>query len=230
MDKANFKDKLKTYWKTTKLFLGILFALFILIELGVLIGSCMQYVSDKKKLAEYPYEIMRQEALLSYQEHKSKLVKIVDNYIDSVAPTSSLNGYAIVVNCEKYDLDIKFVLAQGQIESKFGTCGMASKTNSVFNVGAYDNKTYEEINGKYKYKHPDYSIEPYMQLLYREYITATKTELDLMAKYVTKDGQRYASNQDYEKQLFALYQKIDSTTNITELQGEMRRYKIISGQ
>lgn len=230
MDTTNFKDKIKKYWQVTKLFFGILFALSILIGIGMLIGSYMQYVSDKKKLAEYPYEIMRQEALLSYQEHKSKLVRIVDNYIDSVAPTSSLTGYAIVTNCEKYDLDIKFVLAQGQIESKFGTCGMASKTNSVFNVGAYDNKTYEEINGKYKYKHPDYSIEPYMQLLYREYITATKTELDLMAKYVTKNGQRYASNQDYEKQLLALYQAIDNTTNITELQGEMRRYKIIIGQ
>lgn len=230
MDKANFKDKIKAYWQTTKLFLGILFGLSILIGIGILIGSYMQYSADKKKLAEYPYEIMRQEALLSYQEYKSKLVKVVDNYIDSVAPTSSLTGYAIVANCEKYDLDIKFVLAQGQIESKFGTCGMASKTNSVFNVGAYDNKTYEEINGKYKYKHPDYSIEPYMQLLYKEYITATKTELDLMAKYVTKNGQRYASNQDYEKQLLALFQRIDSNTNITELQGEMRRYKIISGQ
>ena len=230
MDKNTFKEKAKRFFEIFKNFLvGMLILMFVL-GIGILIGTYRQHLSEQKKLAEYPYEIMRQEALLSYQEYKSKLVKVVDHYIDSVAPTSSLNGYAIVANCEKYDLDIKFVLAQGQIESKFGTCGMASKTNSVFNVGAYDNLTYEEINGRYKYKHPDYSIEPYMQLLYKEYITATKTELDLMAKYVTKNGQRYASNQDYEKQLLALYQRIDNNTSITELQGEMRRYKIISGQ
>ena len=94
----------------------------------------------------YPFEVMKHEAELSYNEYKSELVKVVKNYIDSVAPTSNLNGYAIVDKCEKYDLDIKFVLAQGQIESHFGTTGMAIKTNSVFNVGAYDKRMIEEIN------------------------------------------------------------------------------------
>lgn len=206
--------------------------LLILTAVGFMGAGIVLYhinKAEQEKLAKYPYEIMRQESLLAYHESKSKLVKEVKHYIDSVAPTSSLTAYAIVENCEKYDLDIKFVLAQGQIESKFGTCGMASKTNSVFNVGAYDSATYEQINGRYKYKHPDYSIEPYMQLLYTDYITATKTELDLMAKYVNKNGQRYASNTDYEHKLLNLYKKIDNSTNITELQGEMRRFKIISG-
>ena len=88
----------------------------------------------------------------------------------------------------------------------------------------------EEINGKFKYKHPDYSIEPYMQLLYKDYISGNKTELDLMAKYVNKQGQRYSSNMGYERDMLALYSKIDKTTNISVLQGEMRRYKIISGR
>lgn len=68
-----------------------------------------------------------------------------------------------------------------------------------------------------------------MKLLYQDYISGSKTELDLMGKYVNKNGQRYSSNKSYEKDLFKLYQHIDSVTNITELQGEMRRYKIISG-
>ncbi len=191
-------------------------------------------LADKKyrseqMLKQYPFEVMKHEAVLSYYEYKSLLVKEVKAYIDSVAPTSALNGYAIVDCCETYDLDIKFVLAQGQIESHFGTTGMATKTNSVFNVGAYDKTTYECINGKYKYLHPDNSIEPYMQLLYSNYITGTKTELDLMAKFVDKDGKKYSSNPNYEKALFDLYNKINKSTNITELQGEMRRYKIISG-
>lgn len=185
---------------------------------------------EEYRLVNYPFEVMKHEAELSYNQYKSELVSVVNNYIDSVAPTSSLNGYAIVDNCEKYDLDIKFVLAQGHVESHFGTTGMAVKTNSVFNVGAYDRLSVEQINGKFKYKHPDYSIEPYMKLLYKDYITGTKTELDLMAKYVNKDGQRYASNPNYERDIMNLYQKIDRETNISELQGEMRRYKIILGK
>jgi flagellum-specific peptidoglycan hydrolase FlgJ len=184
---------------------------------------------EEKSLKDYPFEVMKHEAVLSYNQYKSELVKEVKVYIDSVAPASNLTGYAIVDYSEKYDLDIKFVLAQAQIESHFGTTGMALKTNSVFNVGAYDSASYDNINGKFKYKHPDYSIEPYMQLLYKDYITGTKTELDLMAKYVNKNGKRYSSNANYENDLFNLYKSIDKTTRITELQGEMRRYKIISG-
>lgn len=184
---------------------------------------------EEKSLKDYPFEVMKHEAVLSYNQYKSELVKEVKVYIDSVAPASNLTGYAIVDYSEKYDLDIKFVLAQAQIESHFGTTGMALKTNSVFNVGAYDSASYDNINGKFKYKHPDYSIEPYMQLLYKDYITGTKTELDLMAKYVNKNGKRYSSNANYENDLFNLYKRIDKTTRITELQGEMRRYKIISG-
>lgn len=185
---------------------------------------------EEHRLMNYPFEVMRHEAELSYNEYKSELVKVVKNYIDSVAPTSNLNGYAIVENCEKYDLDIKFVLAQGQIESHFGTTGMSVKTNSVFNVGAYDKLSVENVNGKFKYKHPDYSIEPYMKLLYRDYISGSKTELDLMAKYINKSGKRYASNANYERDILNLYQKIDKMTNISELQGEMRRYRIILGK
>ena len=185
---------------------------------------------EERRLMNYPFEVMQHEAELAYNENKSLLVKEVKSYIDSIAPTSSLNGYAIVEYCEKYDLDIKFVLAQGQIESHFGTTGMAIKTNSVFNVGAYDKLTIEQINGKFKYKHPDYSIEPYMKLLYNDYIRGSKTELDLMAKYVNMNGKRYSSNTNYERDMLNLYAKIDKETNISNLQGEVRRYKIICGK
>ena len=45
------------------------------------------------------------------------------------------NGAKILIDvCQKYGLSIKFVLAQGQLESHFGTKGLARKTNSIFNV------------------------------------------------------------------------------------------------
>ena len=226
MNKIAIKNFFKKHSFAFKLWICLLCAMFV----GIRIIECVIQQNEQEKLKNYPFEVMKHEAVLSYNQYKSELVKEVKAYIDSVAPTCSLTGYAIVDCAERYDLDIKFVLAQGQIESHFGTTGMAVKTNSVFNVGAYDNAGYDTINGKFKYKHPDYSIEPYMQLLYRDYITSTKTELDLMAKYVNKNGQRYASNANYENDLLKVYKSIDKSTRITELQGEMRRYKIISGK
>lgn len=211
--------------------LNILMVVTILAWL-ILVGLKIYDISSKRNYdnyKDYPARVMQNESALSYYQYKGELVKEVKAYIDSVAPTSALNGYAIVDNAEKYDLDIKFVLAQGQIESHFGTTGMAAKTNSVFNVGAFDNMACEEINGRYKYKHPDHSIEPYMRLLYNDYIGGKKTELDLMAKYVNKNGQRYSSNMNYENEMLRLYTYIDKTTRISELQGEMKKYKIISG-
>ena len=225
MKKIAIKDFLKNILLCSKVWIFIFCVLFLVLKI---VESVIQQ-NEQEKLKNYPFEVMQHEAVLSYNQYKSELVKEVKAYIDSVAPTSSLTGYAIVDYSEKYDLDIKFVLAQGQIESHFGTTGMAIKTNSVFNVGAYDSRSYEKINGKFKYKHPDFSIEPYMQLLYKEYITGSKTELDLMAKYINKNGQRYSSNTNYENDLLNLYKSIDKLTRITELQGEMRRYKIISG-
>ena len=225
MKKIAIKDFLKNILLCSKVWIFIFCVLFLVMK----IVEFVIQQNEQEKLKNYPFEVMQHEAVLSYNQYKSELVKEVKAYIDSVAPTSSLTGYAIVDCSEKYDLDIKFVLAQGQIESHFGTTGMAVKTNSVFNVGAYDSRSYEKINGKFKYKHPDFSIEPYMQLLYKEYITGSKTELDLMAKYTNKNGQRYSSNTNYENDLLNLYKSIDKLTRITELQGEMRRYKIISG-
>ena len=161
----DFFKKNSFVFKVWDCFLCGLFIAIKIVEFGI-------EKNEEEKLKNYPFEVMKHEAVLSYNQYKSELVKEVKAYIDSVAPTSSLTGYAIVDCAERYDLDIKFVLAQGQIESYFGTTGMAVKTNSVFNVGAYDSTSYDNINGKFKYKHPDYSIEPYMQLLYKLVISS----------------------------------------------------------
>ena len=223
-------EEKKTFIEKNKTFIVRTIIVCVCVLACAIVYSVFQRQYEKWQLMNYPFEVMKHEAELSYNKYKNDLVAEVKAYIDSVAPTSSLNGYAVVDYCEKYDLDIKFVLAQGQLESHFGTTGMAIKTNSVFNVGAYDKLTIEEINGKFKYKHPDYSIEPYMKLLYRDYIYGSKTELDLMAKYVNKAGKRYSSNMNYEKDLINLYAKIGKETNISNLQGEVRRYKIILGK
>lgn len=182
----------------------------------------------------YSYEVYRDRIELHYQGAKDALVDAVDHYIDSIAPGSSLNGIRLVEVCDEYEFDIKFALAQGQLESHFGTEGTAAKTNMVWNVGAFDNKSAEDIindkNENTAPKHPDNSIEPYIKLLYSTYFVDGKTEKDMFINYVDKNGKRYASNPQYEKILLGIYERIGKETNIDELIMEFKKYKIITGK
>lgn len=162
----------------------------------------------------YAYDCLK-EAEITYWDYKCTLVNEVQNYITAVAPSSNLRGYAIVEECEKYNIDICFVLAQGEIESHFGTKGIASKLNCVFNVGIYDNKTAEEIESKYQFHCPNESIDPYLKLLTHRYLV-NKTEQDLMRKFVDIDNKRYASDPEYEVKISNKYKNIIENTKINE--------------
>lgn len=172
----------------------------------------------------YAYDCMK-EAEVTYWDYKVALINEVQNYITQIAPTSNLRGYALVEECEKYNIDICFALAQGEIESHFGTKGIASKLNSVFNVGIYDGKTTEEIDNKYKFDYPNESIEPYLKLLINRYLI-NKTEEDLMKKFVDKDGKRYASNPNYEIMISERYKFISENTKIQEYHDMMKSWAI----
>ena len=176
----------------------------------------------------YAYDCMK-EAEVTYWDYKVALINEVQNYITQIAPTSNLRGYALVEECEKYNIDICFVLAQGEIESHFGTKGIASKLNSVFNVGIYDGKTTEEIDNKYKFDYPNESIEPYLKLLIDRYLI-NKTEEDLMKKFVDKDGKRYASNPNYEIMVSERYKFITENTKIIELYNQVKNFAIKCGR
>lgn len=173
----------------------------------------------------YPYDCMM-EAELNYLETKINLTREVQAYIDKVAPTSNVRGYAIVDECEKYNIDICFVLAQAEIESHFGTKGLGSKFNNVFNVDVHDKvKGKKDMNKKYIYQYPNESIEPYLQLLTNKYLI-NKLESDLLVKYVDIYGSRYATDVDYEAKLRSKYNSIVDNTNIAKLQEMLRNYAI----
>ena len=173
----------------------------------------------------YPYDCMM-EAELNYLDTKMQLTREVHAYIDKIAPTSNVRGYAIVDECEKYGVDICFVLAQAEIESHFGTKGLGSKFNNVFNVDVHDKvKGKKDMNKKYIYQYPNESIEPYLQLLTTKYLV-NKLESDLLIKYVDINGLRYASDIDYEAKLRSKYNSIVDNTNIIKLQGMVRNYAI----
>ena len=131
--------------------------------IGVVVVGCVfviTLINQPKK--DYALEIYRDNTELMYEGTRASLVETIDSVIHSVAPATCLNGLAILRGCEKHNIDLFFVLAQGQLESMYGTRGMAQKTNSVFNVYAYDYHEYKQINRKGKYTHPDLSIEPYL--------------------------------------------------------------------
>jgi len=196
--------------------------------LGVFVGNqaAVQTINDS-----YVYEVYRDRVELEYYAAKEALVVEVDSFMKAQAPNTALNAIAIVNSCEKYGIEVKFVLAQGLKESHYGTTGVAAKTNSVFNVLAYDGRSAADMLKRgHGYKHPDMSIEPYMDLLIEQYIVDGKTERDLLHKFVNKQGQRYATDKGYEEALLGIYERIGSTTDIDDKYQNFLKYKILASK
>ena len=154
-------------------------------------------------------DAIRDKMIEEYENARNQLAIEVDNYILSVAPKANIDPYLMIDLCSEYNVDIRFVLAQGQIESHFATKGTAARTLSVFNVGAYDgHSASRQCRNGFGYSDPNESIEPYLKLITTEYMVNGKTESDLMKNYVNGLGMRYASNPKYESMLRSVYKRI----------------------
>ena len=215
----NFINKYKKY--------GIISLIVILI---IFIFVLCFYPFNTKNNKYNPLYVQTCMHTLKYNAAKLELINEVDNYIKSIASQSSLDGYVIVEECMNNGIDICFVLAQGEQESHFGTAGLARRTNSVFNVYAFDGQSHDEISEKGKYKNTNYSVAPYIELLKNDYLVDGKTEYDLMdGQYINKNGARYASSETYEKSLLDKYTKIRQRTKIDSLSQETNKYKLFLG-
>ena len=152
--------------------------------------------------------------LNEFNAARDKFADEVNKYIKRIAPTSKIDPYILIDLCTEYNIDVAFVLAQGQIESHYATVGTAKRTNSIFNVGAYDGHSASKQSQRgFAFKHPNDSIEPYLILLTKNYLVNGKTINDLMNRYVNKYGMRYASNPKYESYLRSVYNKIHRIPN-----------------
>jgi len=156
---------------------------------------------------------------LHYWDTKAKLVEEINKFMGEVRH-HNVNSILVLKYAEKYEIDVRMFLTQGYIESHYGTKGLATRTNSVCNVGAWDDGTIT-----HRYKHPNESIEPYFKLLATNYLV-NKTEQDLLKNFVDKNGNRYASYQFYEQELKIIWDKIDKTTKIDSLLQVYRYYKL----
>jgi hypothetical protein len=161
-------------------------------------------------------DIIREMMLEEYEEARNQLAIEVDNYISSVAPKANIDPFLMIDLCAEYGVDIRFVMAQGQIESHFATKGTAARTLSVFNVGAYDgHSASRQCRNGFGFSDPNESIEPYLKLITNEYMVNGKTESDLMNNYVNGLGMRYASNPKYESMLRSVYKRISNTASFS---------------
>lgn len=197
---------------TTIIFIGLV-AMCIVMCAKVGIAHGMM----EKSMTEVVEKPVIDKNVQEFYEARTQLAIEVNNYIKAVAPTSKLNALNLIDLCSSYNVDLRLALVQGHVESHFGTKGTAAKTNSVFNVGAYDGHSAnrQKRNG-FGFEHPDESVEPYLKLLTSSYLVNGRTENDLLYKFVNVHGMRYASNTKYESFLRSRWARIDRYANINQ--------------
>ena len=204
-----------------------------LLGLSVIFGVIITFAAlgNKKYEMELQEHAIQQEQLqIKLNSIKTTIVDEIDSYLYMVAPTNKVNAEVFFELCDQYNVDIRFAMAQGQIESHFATKGTAKKTKSIFNVGAYDgHSARRQIRNGFGYADPNDSIEPYLILITTTYLVEGKTEQDMMHNYVNNSGMRYASNVKYERMLRNVYNRINNNTNLDILLAEYNEYKAIIG-
>lgn len=109
-------------------------------------------------------------------------------------------------------IDICFILAQGHLETAFGSYGIGKSKKSIFGVYKH-HRNYKEC------------IDYYICLLRSSYLV-NKTEKQLMNNYVNKNGYRYAEDKKYEYKLKNYYRKVNKSTSISELQQKYTNLRV----
>lgn len=143
---------------------------------------------------------------------KASLYNEVSQYIKTYHKTCpDIIPESIIKYGLMHNIDICFMMSQAKIETVFGKAGIGRATSkkSIFGVMSKKYKTYDD------------AISHYVNVLNKYYLSETRTEQDLLQKFTTKTGVRYAANPNYEKDLRSTYKNICNTTLIKELQDQI---------
>ncbi len=193
-----------------------IYKIIFITTLGILIGKIVGDYYNRSIINNIPFL----ENELHYWDTKAKIVDEVDKFMREKAVNHNISPILVVKYADKYDIDVRLFLTQGLLESHYGTKGLARKTHSVCNVGAWDDGTIT-----HRYSHPDESIEPYFKLIKEQYLV-DKTEDTLLKNFVNKQGNRYATYPYYEQELQRYWRQINETTSLDSLLEVYTYYKI----
>ena len=186
--------------------------IYMLICLSALFsfGYCSSVYSSKSSNYEIVIDSIDKKEILK-ENLKNDLTNEVSTYIldnSRHTDTSFVTEISehIVNRALDNHIDICFILAQGHLETSFGSYGIGKSKKSIFGVYKHYN-SYTEC------------IDYYVYLLRSNYLV-NKTETQLMNNYVNKNGYRYAEDKKYEHKLKNYYSKVNKSTSISELQSK----------
>ena len=186
--------------------------IYMLICLSALFsfGYCSSICSSKSSNYEIVIDSIDKKEILK-ENLKNDLTNEVSTYIldnSRHTDTSFVTEISehIVNRALDNHIDICFILAQGHLETSFGSYGIGKSKKSIFGVYKHYN-SYTEC------------IDYYVYLLRSNYLV-NKTETQLMNNYVNKNGYRYAEDKKYEHKLKNYYSKVNKSTSISELQSK----------
>jgi hypothetical protein len=142
--------------------------------------------------------------------------KICQNYIETRKPNPlGITGEMLATGAQKaFEQTGRYVppelaLAQLVAEGGIGNGNMNSrpiKTKNPYNVGNVDS------GDDVYYSDVQSSINTYYSLIARNYLGKGKTAADLVQNFVNKNGNRYASAQNYEKVLSSIISSVNSSS------------------
>lgn len=102
-------------------------------------------------------------------------------------------------------LPVELALAQAQLESSMGTKGRSPDTNP-YNIGEYDSITVMSFKNTYE------GVRSYYKYMTRDYLKCRPIDI-LLKNFRNCKGYRYASAENYEKEISRLYFSIEEYIN-----------------
>lgn len=145
----------------------------------------------------------------SVQIIRDSLIYEITNYINVYNKKCSSDiPEAFVKYGIDENIDICLMMAQAQIETCYGKLGIGKATSKRSLFGVYHKR----------YSSYDMAVMDYCKLLNKHYLTEKRREKDLLKRFTTKSGKRYAQNPNYEKEVGNAYRNIAKKTNIVSLQ------------
>ena len=197
-----------------KKILVIICIILLLVLIYADISYCSNYTNDNEDIID---SIEQYDNNINNVTNKSDsiyyaLLDEMDSYIKTKAPKVDTSVFKhMVTKSIDHNIDLCFMMAQTELETRYGTLGAGKNTSRRSLFGVYNKK----------YISYELAIDDYCRLLNKYYIGRGKTEKHLLNNYVTHSGARYAENPNYESSLRKIYNYIIKQTNIDNLYNDL---------